>query len=146
MSPLGDLKVRGDLVIHAAELREVATRSGGPGGQHVNKTSTRVTLRWNIQASACLTPSQRERLVDRLADQVTRAGDLVVHADTSRSQLRNREEARARIAEIVRAALEVQEPRRPTAPSRAARRRRADEKTRRGAVKQSRRGVSSDED
>ncbi len=146
MSPLEDLKVSDDLVIDAAELREAATRSGGPGGQHVNKTSTRVTVRWNVEGSACLTPSQRERLLDRLAARVTRTGDLVVHADTSRSQLRNREDARTRIAEIVRAALEVQAPRRPTAPSRASRRRRTDEKTRRGAVKRSRRGVSSDDE
>ena len=66
-----DLEVRRDLVIPGAELHESASRSGGPGGQHVNKASTRVTLRWNVAASGCLTSAQRARLRRNLAHRPT---------------------------------------------------------------------------
>jgi ribosome-associated protein len=138
------LRVRGDLVIPTDELREAATRSSGPGGQHVNKTSTRVTLRWSVVESPSLTAAQRTRLLSRLAKRITRAGDLVVHADQSRSRSRNREQARDRIAEIVREALKVRRARKPTAPSKASRRRRTDAKTRRASLKRTRNPVDRD--
>ncbi len=141
-----DLRVRDDLVIPAEELREAASRSSGPGGQHVNKTSTRVTLRWSVTGSPSLTARQRRRPLSRLGKRITRRGDLVVHADRSRSRSRNREHARERIAEIVREALTVQRERKPTAPSKAARARRVDAKTRRASVKRMRGSVGRDSD
>jgi len=130
-----DLEIRGGLVLPAGELRESASRSGGPGGQHLNKTSTRVTLRWNVRDSAVLSPAQRARLLARLAERLTRGGDLVVHAGGFRSRARNREAARRRLAEIVREGLAVARPRVPTRAGKAAQERRIREKRRRAAVK-----------
>jgi ribosome-associated protein len=138
MSVRRALRVRPDLVIAPEELREAATRSRGPGGQHVNKVSTRVTLRWNVTSSACTTPSQRRRLVDRLGGRLTRSGDLVVHCDRTRSRTRNREYARERIAELVAAALERRKPRRATKPTAGSRTRLRTEKTLRSEVKRRR--------
>jgi ribosome-associated protein len=136
-----DLEVSRRLVIPAAELQESASRSGGPGGQHVNKTSTRVTLRWCVAQSASLSGAQRARLLRRLGSRLTRSGDLLVHARRFRSRGRNRELARERLAELVREALATPKTRVPTARSRssreralAAKRRRAQLKQRRGRV------------
>ena len=81
------------------------SRASGPGGQKVNKTSSRVTLRWSIATSAALSERQRARLLARLRSRLTRDGELVLHAQRSRSQASNREQARARLVELVRAAL-----------------------------------------
>jgi ribosome-associated protein len=139
-----DLEIARDVVVPGAEIRESASRSRGPGGQHVNKAATRVTLRWNVRRSAALDEARRERLLERLAPRLTRTGDLVVHADAARSRARNREAARARLAELVAEALRVSPTRRPTRPSRAARTRRVEEKRKRSDVKQ-RRGRIVDE-
>jgi ribosome-associated protein len=133
-----DLEVRGNLVIPASELVESASRAGGPGGQHLNKTSTRVTLRWNVRESTALGPAQRARLVARLGQRLTRSGDVVVHAGKSRSRAKNREAARERLAEIVREALRVRRRRVPTTPGKAVRERRLREKKHRGATKRQR--------
>jgi ribosome-associated protein len=134
-----DLPVQAGLVIPGSELEESASRSGGPGGQHVDKTSTRVSLRWNVERSACLTRAQRGRLRRKLATRLTARGDVVVHARRHRSRARNRELARERLAELVRGALAVQRRRVPTRPSRASRERRLEAKRRRSALKRLRR-------
>jgi ribosome-associated protein len=102
---MDDLRVRRGLVIPAGELRASASRSSGPGGQHVNKSNTRVTLRWNIETSEVLTDRQRALLRSRLDQQLTRGGELVLHAGRARSRARNLERARERLAEIVLAGL-----------------------------------------
>lgn len=132
-------------MIPASELREQASRSGGPGGQHVNKTSTRVTLRWSVRESQALSPAQRARLIARLGARLTRAGELVVHAGRQRSRARNRQAARERLVELVRGALARRRPRVATRASRGIRERGVAEKRRRGAVKRQRRRPS-DED
>ena len=142
--PSEDLPIRRDLVIPGAELTEQASTSGGPGGQHANKTSTRITLRWSVAESAVLGPRQRARLLQRLAARLTTAGELIVHVDESRSQWANRQTARERLAELVRDALRRPKPRKPTRPSRAARERRLTEKKKRGAVKKGRGRVEDD--
>lgn len=140
-----DLDVQPGLVIPAGELRETASRAGGPGGQHVNKVSTRVTLRWNPLASAALSPTERARLRRRLARRLTREGDLIVHARRHRSRARNRELARARLAELVREALARRRTRVASRPSRAAQVRGRETKRRRAALKRSRRPVPAED-
>lgn len=135
----GDLRISTGLSIPAGELIETASRSGGPGGQHVNKSSTRVTLRWSPAASRALTPAQRARIAARLAGRLTRTGALVVHAGRHRSRARNRELARERLAELVRGALSRRRARVPTRPGAGPRERRLAEKRQRAAVKRTRR-------
>jgi ribosome-associated protein len=137
--PGSDLAVRPGLAIPADELRESASRSGGPGGQNVNKVNTRVTLRWCARESAALGEAQRRLLMQRLASRLTRAGDLVVHCGATRSRARNRELARERLAELVREALRPRRARIPTGPRAGARERKLDAKRRRGELKRARR-------
>ncbi len=139
------LEVRSDLLIPDSELVEQASRASGPGGQKVNKTSSRVTLRWSIATSEALSERQRARLLARLAARLTREGELVLHAQSSRSQARNREHARARLVELVRGALAERTPRRPTAPTRGSRERARAAKRSRSAKKRARTRVRLDE-
>jgi len=141
-----DLPVRPGLRIPGSELREKASRAGGPGGQHVNKTSTRVTLRWSVARSAALTEAQRVRISQRLAARLTRDGEIVVHAADERSRARNRALARERLAALVRTALAVRRPRRPTRPTVGGRERRLAAKQRRGQLKRARRPERPQED
>lgn len=140
-----DLVILHHLSIPADEIEEAASRSSGPGGQHVNKSNTRVTLRWNVRNSSVLNASQRARLLDRLRVRLTREGELIVHADRSRSRARNRDHARARMAELVCDALAEQEVRRPTVPSRSSKVRIKKEKAIRGELKRGRARVSKDD-
>ena len=127
------------LVVPEAELVERFSRSSGPGGQGVNTTDSRVELRWDLAHSAALTDAQRSLVLDRLAERVV-DGELVLVAAEHRSQLRNRQAARARLAALLADAFEPPSPaRRPTRPSRAARQRRVEDKRRRGDVKAGRR-------
>lgn len=145
MAVSDDLLVRPGLVILGAELRETASRAGGPGGQHVNKASTRVTLRWCAARSGVLSEAQRARLCRRLAARLTRQGDLVVHAQATRSRARNRELARARLAALVREGLALRRARRPTQPGAGSRERRLEGKRRRALRKRARGPVRADE-
>ena len=140
------LAVRPDLRIPEHELSEQASRASGPGGQKVNKTSSRMTLRWSVAASAALTDRQRARLLARLGPRLTREGELVLHAQRSRSQADNRAQARARLVELVRGALTERAPRRPTAPTRASRERAHAAKRQRGTRKRERARVRPDQD
>lgn len=114
------------------------SRSGGPGGQNVNKVNTRATLRLEV-ASAPLTAEETEILRNRLAGRLTESGELVIHASETRSQLRNREIAKQRAEDLIAGALRKQKKRRPTRPGKEATRRRLEEKRRRGARKSERR-------
>jgi len=134
----GPLRVQPGLLIPETELNESYSRAGGPGGQHVNKVATRATLRWDIAASGALRSSQRDRLLEKLKSRLTTEGVLVVHASSSRSQSANRQEARERLAELIRAALVVQRKRRATRPTRASRERRLSDKKRKGDRKRGR--------
>jgi ribosome-associated protein len=140
-----DLRIDARLVIPADELHEAASRSGGPGGQHVNKSRTRVTLRWNVRESTALDDSQRRRLLRRLEGRLTQRGHLVVHAGRHRSRARNRVLARERLAELVREALAQRRHRVATRPKRSARERTLAGKRRRARVKRGRGRVGADE-
>jgi ribosome-associated protein len=140
-----DLEVQRGLTLPGHEIGESASRASGPGGQHVNKTSTRVTLRWNARQSSALSPTQRRRLLRRLASRLTRSGELLVHASQRRSRARNRELARERLAQLVREAVVAPRPRVATRPSAGSKARRADAKRARSGVKRSRRRPSVDD-
>ncbi len=133
------------LSIPRDELVFTASRSSGPGGQHVNKTSSRITLRFDLEASTRLSEAQKATLRARLATRLTKDGVLMVHAQKHRSQSRNRERAVERFAELLRDALAEAAPRRPNRIPRGVRRRRLDNKRRRSQTKAMRRAPSSDE-
>jgi ribosome-associated protein len=124
----GDLQVTNNLVIPEREIDFSASRSGGPGGQHVNKTSTRVTLAFDVENSEALNRKQKNMLWARLGNQITTDGLLKVSSGETRSQFSNREIARRRLAEMIRDALTPPKKRRPTRPPKAAKERRIQEK------------------
>ncbi len=143
----GDLDVGFGVRIPARELTVRVSRSSGPGGQRTNKVATRVSLLWNVRRSEAVDDRQRERLLARLAARLTARGELVVHAQESREQTRNRAAARRRLASLVRAALAPPAPpRRATKPTKGAVERRLGDKRRRSETKRGRRPASRDED
>ncbi len=131
--------------IPASELSEQTSLSGGPGGQHANKTQSRITLTWNLRASEALSPALKARLERNLANRLSSAGEIQVHVDTHRSQHRNRDDARQRLTALLIEALKVAKPRRPTKPSRAAKAKRMDSKRKRSTTKQTRQKPSHDD-
>ena len=143
--PDGYLEITPALLLPLWELDYRATRSGGPGGQHVNTSSTRIELWWDIGASPTLKDEQRGRLLTRLATRLDGEGRLRIVASESRSQLRNREAATEHLREVVAAALAVPKPRKRTKPSRAAKAARLDAKRRRAATKRERRPPRHDD-
>jgi ribosome-associated protein len=140
----GDLQVRPGLVVPADELVERFSRSSGPGGQSVNTSDSRVELRFDLAGSPSLPPAVKSRLSRRLAPRLL-DGTIVIVASEHRSQLRNREAARARLAILLRDALAPPPPpRRPTRPPRGAREERLADKRRRGEIKRRRRFQTDD--
>jgi ribosome-associated protein len=130
-----DLPVRRALVLPARELRWRFSRASGPGGQGVNTTDSRVELSFDVAASPSVPDVLRDRAVRRLGSRLV-DGVLTVVASEQRSQLRNRDAARERLAAVLRAATAPEPPaRRRTRPTAASKRRRLDAKARRGAVK-----------
>jgi len=140
-----DLPISPTLRLPLSELEFRASRSGGPGGQHVNTSSTRVEVWWDVATSPTLTDEQRARLLDRLESRLDSAGRLRLVSSGSRSQLRNREEVTERLRDVVARALEVPKPRKRTKPSGAARAARLENKRRRSAVKRERRQPPEDD-
>lgn len=132
------LAINARLAIPRSELQFKATRSGGPGGQHVNTASTRIELTWDVAASPSLSGAQRGRLLEKLASRLDAQGRLRLVAQGERSQLQNREAAIARFIEVVRRALVVPRTRKPTRPTRASQEKRLREKKQRGELKRER--------
>jgi ribosome-associated protein len=145
MPPDDPLALAPGLDVPLAELEYRASRSGGPGGQHVNTSSTRVEVWWDVARSPALSEEQRARLLARLATRLDGAGRLRLVSSGSRSQLRNREEVTERLVRLVAEALAIPKRRKPTRPSRAARAARVDAKRRRGATKRERRRRPEDD-
>ncbi len=135
-----DIVVSPRLTIPASELSLAFARSGGPGGQNVNKVSSKVELRWNPTSSAALAPDDRTWLLSRLANRLTTDGTLIVTSTATRDQLKNRDDALGKLALIVRTALERPKTRRPTKPTRSSKRRRVEGKRHRAEIKRNRRG------
>jgi len=123
------------------ELKFRFSRSGGPGGQHVNRSATQVELLFDVAHSPSLTEEQRARVLRRLRGYIDADGVLHLVSSGTRSQLRNREEVVRRFAQMMERALRVPKPRRATRPSAAARERRLAQKRRRAEIKRLRRGV-----
>jgi ribosome-associated protein len=132
------IRITDELAIPDEEVSFTTSRSGGPGGQNVNKLETRVTLRFDLAGSAVLSEEQKARLRERLATRITRAGVLHVTAQKHRTQAANRDAAVERFAELVREAFQEETPRKKTRPSRAAKARRVEEKRRQSQRKRER--------
>ena len=134
-----DIVVSSRLTIPAGELGLAFARSGGSGGQNVNKVSSKVELRWNLTSSTALSDDDRQWLSQQLASRLTTDGDLIVVSQLTRDQIKNRDDAASKLALIVRTALERPKTRRATRPSRASKRRRVEAKKHRGEIKKNRR-------
>lgn len=139
------IRITGTLEIDPTEIQESFVRASGPGGQHVNTTSTAVQLRFDVRDSPSLPEDVRQRLERLAGRRLTQDGVLVLVAQGQRSQLRNREDALARLVAMIREAARPPVPRKKTRPSKASKRRRVDDKKRHGAVKSLRRSRTSDD-
>ena len=139
------IEITGTISLDPREIEESFIRSPGPGGQNVNKVATAVQLRFDLRGSPSLPEAVRAR-AERLAGRrLTKDGAVVITAARFRSQERNREDALARLVELLREAARPPVPRKATRPSAGAKRRRLDDKTRRGAIKRLRRTTPAED-
>jgi len=134
-----DLPIKNGIVIPVNELEITSSRAGGPGGQHVNKTSTAITIRWNVKNTQALNDEQKERVLKKLQTRLTSDGDLIIRNSSSRSQQQNKDAAFVQLANIVRKALHVPKKRIATRMSKAAKESRLQTKARRSMLKKIRR-------
>jgi len=130
--------IDGKVSIPEEEIRFEVSRSGGPGGQHVNTSSTRVALVFDLVASRALDDAAKATIAARLATRISGEGLLRVTVQKHRSQKMNRDEAIERFAAILREALAERKPRRKTKPTAGSRAKRVDEKKKRGNIKKTR--------
>jgi ribosome-associated protein len=136
---MDDLRIGHGVTVPAVELRLKFSRSGGPGGQNVNKRDTRVEVLFDVAGSSALTPELRRRAVSRLRGRLDAKGRLRIVSSTERTQARNRERAIETLREVLAEALRPPPaPRRPTKPTKAARERRLASKRTRAKLKQQR--------
>ena len=139
------LPITDDVAIDETELSFEFSRSSGPGGQNVNKVETRVTVLFDVAASAGLDDPQKERILTELANRITKDGVLRVTSDVHRTREANRRDALQRFVELLAEALEEKAPRKPTRTPRRAKKRRLEEKRQRGETKRLREPPRLDE-
>lgn len=130
-----DLPIKNGITISAHELIITASRAGGPGGQHVNKANTRITVYWNIKTTTALTEEQKERVLHKLQARLTTEGELIISSGSSRSQEHNKKLALDRLAYEVRKALHVPKKRMKTKIPVHVDQVRLEQKSRRGTLK-----------
>jgi len=118
------------------ELEFTTSRSSGPGGQNVNKVSTKIILRWNVLHSTLITDEQKVLLLNKLSSQLTREGELIINSQESRSQLQNKETAVEKLDALLRKALTKPKARKPTKPTKSSKVKRVDNKKRHAEKKQ----------
>jgi len=141
----GNIEITPALRIPWRELAFHATAAGGAGGQHVNRSATRIELRWNVLESRSLSEAQRTLLLSRLARRLDRAGRIRVVSDARRSQRQNRDAAVERFTALVASALHVARSRKATRPTRSSVERRLESKKRRAGTKQTRKPIRGEE-
>lgn len=134
------------LSIDESEIEEKFIRASGPGGQNVNKVSTAIQLRFDVEHSPSLPDAVRARLRKLAGNRLTADGVLTIEASRFRTQEQNREDARQRLAALIQKATEVPKPRHKTKPTLASKMRRVEGKKKRGEVKSLRRRVISNDD
>lgn len=137
-APSNGLRIHARLVLPWGEIQVRSARSGGPGGQHVNKVASKVILRFSVARSRALGERRKHLLLGRLGSRLTAGGELIVQASRYRERSRNLDDAYGRLAEVLRAALAHQKRRVPTRPTRASRERRLGVKRRQGERKRER--------
>lgn len=133
-----NLFIKNNIIIPEHELEITASRSGGAGGQHVNKTDTKITIRFNIKSSSALNDEQKQLILEKLSSRITEDGDLIVHNSESRSQVQNKKNALNNLAAVIRGALHVQKKRIATKVSKALKEARLKSKAHRSEIKQMR--------
>ena len=142
---MDDIRVNRTLTIPSDELAFTFLPSGGPGGQHANRSSTKVVVTWNVATSRALGPRQRQRVQTALRSRIDSSGVLRLSSDRHRSQLRNREDVTRRLAELVARALRPVKDRTATKPTAGSRERRIKQKRHRGEIKRARRRPGADD-
>lgn len=135
---MGDIYIQNGIIIPVNELEITASRSGGAGGQHVNRTDTRITIRWNIKQTQALDDIQKAHVLQNLQNRLTDNGDIIIHSSTSRSQQQNKEDALIRLAQTISKALHVPKKRKTTHISKASKELRLQKKIHRSTIKKMR--------
>lgn len=135
---MDDLYVNNEITIPANELEISASRSGGAGGQHVNKTETKITVRWNVKNSIALNDIQKSRILENLQSKLTNDGELIVHNSESRSQQQNKENALRILSKTISKALHIPKKRMKTKVPKKSKEKRLQDKKIRSQIKKMR--------